>query len=81
MLNHAPGNTPEARDARNEKILLSTENNPEVGTRLADEDEAAKRDGNTMCAVLYLLRQKVPALGKKRTSVSRGPYRPLAAES
>lgn len=69
LLNHAPGNSPEALTARGEKLAWAAKNGGEPGRRLAAQAETAAKAGESVCAVLYLLRRNVPALGKDRLTL------------
>lgn len=52
--------------ARDAKIEWATKNLPALGRSLKDADDAATANGDSVCAAMYLLRRKVPALGKDR---------------
>ncbi len=80
MLNHAAGDTAEVAAARGEKIAWAKKNLPEVGTRLEAQDEVAKKSGESVCSVMYLLRYEVPAFGKQRITLRMDSERPVKPE-
>jgi hypothetical protein len=69
LINHAPGDAPEARKARAQKIEWAKARLPELAAKLEAEDQAAERNPDSMCAVMYLLRYHVPAFGKPRLTM------------
>jgi hypothetical protein len=64
LINHAPGDAPEVLQARDQKLQWTKKNLPELGTKLQAQEQAAKKAPDSVCAALYLLRQKVPAFDK-----------------
>jgi hypothetical protein len=66
LLNHAPGDAPAAREARAQKLAWASVGLPALGAKLSAADTAAAAHPDSMCAVLYLLRYRVPAFGKSR---------------
>ena len=75
LLNHAAGQAPDVLEARGRKLEWARQHLPELGARLAAEDEAAKRAGNSVCAALYLLRHRAPAYAKERLPLRIYPSR------
>ena len=69
LINHAPGDAPEAVMARGEKLQWAKKNLPELGAKLEARDQAATRNPDSMCAVIYLLRHHVSAFGKERLTL------------
>lgn len=69
LLNHGPGNAPEALTARREKLAWAAKNTPDLAARLVVQEEASKKSDDSLCAALYLLRRSVPALGKQRLTL------------
>jgi hypothetical protein len=69
LINHAPGNSSDVLEAREQKIQWAEKKLPSLGKRLKIQEEAARRAGDSVCAVLYLLRRSVPAFGKERLSL------------
>jgi hypothetical protein len=69
LLNHAPGEAPEVREARGRKLESAKKNLPALGVRLEAEEEAARKAPDSVCAALYLLRRRVPAFGKARITL------------
>jgi len=80
LINHAPGDTADALQARGEKIEWARQKLPTLGERLAARDNAAKRAGDSVCAAMYLLRRRVPALGKERLTLRIYPERQVEPE-
>jgi hypothetical protein len=80
LINHAPGDSPEVSAARGEKLDWAKQDHPELGARLEAQDIAAKKEGNSVCAALYLLRRSVPALGKERLTLKVYPERQIDLE-
>jgi hypothetical protein len=76
LINHAPGNAPEVLDARAEKLRWTRKNLPELAARLDSQEEAARDAGGSVCAVIYLLRHRVPAFGKERLTLRIGSAQP-----
>jgi hypothetical protein len=75
LLNHHPGNAPEARQMRPRRLEAAKQQLPELGAALAAQDEAAKRAGDSVCAALYLVRYSVPPFGKDRLTLRLYPTR------
>jgi hypothetical protein len=75
LLNHGPGDAPEAAEARGQKLQAARKSLPELGARLEARDQAAAKAGNSVCAALYLLRHHVPAFGKERLTLRIYPDR------
>jgi hypothetical protein len=75
LINHAPGATPEVREARDQKLKGTRKNLPELGAKLEAEQQAATKAPDSVCAALYLLRYRVPAWGKKRLTLRIYPER------
>src|SRR5262249_36569256 len=73
LLNHAPGNLPEGSEARTHKLQWTKKNLPELGAKLEGQEEAARKAPDSVCAALYLLRRRVPALGKERLTLRLYP--------
>jgi hypothetical protein len=69
LLNHAPGDTPDVREARGQKLQWTIKKLPELGARLEAQEQAAKKAPDSVCAALYLLRHRVPAFGKERLTL------------
>ncbi len=75
LLNHHPGDAPEARDMRPRRLEAAKQQLPELGAMLAAQDEASKRYGDSICAALYLVRHTVPAFGKDKLTLRVYPTR------
>ena len=73
LINHAPGDAPEARSARSQKIEWAKARLPELAAKLEAQDRAAERNPDSMCAAMYLLRYHVPAFGKARLTMRLFP--------
>ncbi len=69
LINHAPGNSAYNTLARAAKIELAKKNWPELGKKLEAEDQAALKNPDSQCAVMYLLRHSVPAMAKERLTM------------
>jgi hypothetical protein len=69
LLNHHPGDAPEALSMRPERLKAAKQQLPELGEALAEQDEASKRSGASVCAALYLVRYTVPAFGKDKLTL------------
>jgi hypothetical protein len=69
LLNHGPGDAPEVVEARGKKLEAAKKNLPELGTRLAAQEQAADKAPDSVCAAMYLLRYPVPAFGKERLTL------------
>src|SRR6516162_8448363 len=52
LLNHAPGDAPEVVEARANKLQAAKKNLPELGAALEAQEQAAKKAGDSVCAVL-----------------------------
>lgn len=68
-VNHAPGDDPEVRAARDRKLEWAKNHAPDAAMRLEAERVAAVREGESLCAVLYLLKHRVAPLGKERITL------------
>jgi hypothetical protein len=75
LLNHHPGDAPEALHMRPRRLAAARQQLPQLGAALATQDEAAKRSGDSVCAALYLVRHRVPAFGKDRLTLRCYPTR------
>ena len=75
LLNHAAGDAPETRAARGEKLVWAKTFLGALGDRMEVEDSAAKRNGDSICAAMYLLKRSVPAMGKERLTLRIDPER------
>jgi hypothetical protein len=75
LMNHAPGEAPEVREARAQKLQWARKNLPELGAQLEAQEQAAKRAPDSVCAALYLLHHHVPAFGKERLALRIYPQR------
>jgi hypothetical protein len=75
LLNHHPGNAPEALQMRPRRLEAAKKQLPELGSNLAAQDEAAKRSGDSVCAALYLVRHRVAAFGKDKLTLRIYPER------
>ncbi len=75
LLNHGPGDSAEASAARARKIEAARKALPELAARLEAQDRAARKADASVCAALYLLRHRVPALGKDRLTLRVYPRR------
>jgi hypothetical protein len=73
LLNHHPGNAPEALDLRTRRMEAAKRELPELGAVLAAQDEAAKRWGDSVCVALYLVSHTVPAFGKDQLTLRVDP--------
>jgi hypothetical protein len=69
LLNHGPGDAPEVVEARAQKLQWAKKKLPELGAKLEAQDQAAAKAPDSVCAALYLLRFRVPALGKERLTL------------
>jgi glyoxylase-like metal-dependent hydrolase (beta-lactamase superfamily II) len=69
LINHGPGAAPEVREARARKLEGTRKNLPELAAKLEAQEQAAGEAGDSLCAVLYLLRHPVPAFGKERLTL------------
>jgi hypothetical protein len=75
LLQHAPGDAPEVREARARKLQAARTNLPELGAKLEAQELAAQRAPDSVCAAMYLLRHQVPAFGKERLTLRIYPER------
>jgi len=66
LIQHAPGDAPEAIAARQKKLEWAKASLPALGAKLAAEDAASERTPDSVCAAIYLLRFRVPPFGKVR---------------
>src|SRR6201996_8825072 len=69
LINHAPGDAPEALTARAQKLEWAKASLPALGARLEAQDRAAAKAPESLCAAMYLLRGHVPAFGKSRVKM------------
>jgi hypothetical protein len=69
LINHAPGAAPAVREARAQKLQWTKKNLPDLGAKLEAQEQAAKKNPDSVCAALYLLRHRVPAFGKERLTL------------
>jgi len=69
LINHAPGDAPEALHARAQKLQWAKTGLPALGAKLEAQDAAAAQHPDSMCAVMYLLRYHLPAFGKERVKM------------
>jgi hypothetical protein len=69
LINHGPGDAAEVREARSQKLKWTKKSLPDLGTRLEAQEQAATKAPDSVCAALYLLRHRVPALGKARVTL------------
>lgn len=74
-LNHAAGDASDVLTARDVKIDWAKNNLPTLGLSLSLVDSTARAHGDSVCAAMYLLRHKVPALGKDRMTLRMYPER------
>lgn len=74
-LNHAAGDASDVHDARDVKIDWAKQNLPTLGLSLSVAEATAKAHGDSVCAAMYVLRHKVPALGKDRLTLRVYPER------
>jgi hypothetical protein len=75
LVNHAPGDGPDAAAARADKIQWAKKNLPELGAKLEAQEQAAKDAPDSVCAAMYILRRHVPAFGKERVVLRVEPDR------
>jgi hypothetical protein len=68
-LNHHPGDAPAALQMRPHRLALAQEQFPELGRMLAARDEASQQWSDSVCAALYLVRHRVPPLGKSKLTM------------
>lgn len=69
LINHAPGDAPEALAARGQKLQWARQSLPELGAKLEARDRAAEAHPDSVCAAIYLLRHKTPAFGKEQLTL------------
>jgi hypothetical protein len=72
LINHGPGDSMDVRTARGQKVQWAVKNLPELGNRLEAQEQAAKQSPDSLCAAMYLLRYRVPALSKQRLTLRIG---------
>jgi hypothetical protein len=77
LLNHAPGDDPGVRSARDRKIAWVEAHLPALGAKLAAQRAAMARAGDSVCAALYLLQHSVPPFGKERITLRIYPARQI----
>src|SRR5262249_56738514 len=75
LLNHGPGDAPSVALARAQKLEWTKKNLPELGAKLEAQEQAADKAPDSICAALYLVRHRVPALGKERLKLRIYPER------
>jgi hypothetical protein len=73
LINHAPGNAPEGKEARAQKLLWTMKNLPELGANLEAREQSARKAPDSVCAAMYLLRHHVPAFAKERLTLKIYP--------
>jgi glyoxylase-like metal-dependent hydrolase (beta-lactamase superfamily II) len=69
LINHGPGAAPEVRAARAQKLEWTRKNLPDLAAKLDSQEQAAAEAGDSLCAVLYLLRHPLPPFGKERLTL------------
>ncbi len=69
LINHAPGDAPEALAARAQKLEWAKASLPALGAKLEAQNRAATQAPESMCAAMYLLRYHLPAFGKSRVKM------------
>jgi hypothetical protein len=69
LLNHAPGDSPEVREARARKLQAAQKTLPKLGCELQAQEQAARKAPDSVCAAMYLLRYRVPPFGKERLTL------------
>src|SRR5262245_3619801 len=69
LLNHAPGDAPEVIEARGRKLQAARKALPELAAELETREQAADKAPDSVCAAMYLLRDRVPAFGKERLTL------------
>jgi hypothetical protein len=77
LWNHAPGDLPDGRQARANKLEWTKKNLPDVGTRLEAQEQAARKAPDSVAAAMYLLRHRVPAFGKEQVILRIDPNNPV----
>jgi hypothetical protein len=75
LLNHAPGDDPGVRTARDRKIAWAEAHAPALSGKLAAQRAAAARAGDSVCAALYLLQHSAAPFGKERITLRIYPTR------
>jgi hypothetical protein len=75
LINHAPGDAPEVQEARAQKLQGTRKTLPELGARLEAQEQAAQKSPDSVCAALYLLRHRIPAVAKERLTLRIYPER------
>jgi hypothetical protein len=73
LINHGPGDAPEVREARAQKLQWARKNLPELGAKLEAQEQAARKAPDSVCAALYLLRHRVAPFGKDRLTLRIDP--------
>jgi len=69
LINHAPGDAPEALNARTQKLEWAKTSLPALGAKLEAADQAAAANPDSMCAVMYLLRRGVSPFAKEKLTM------------
>jgi hypothetical protein len=69
LLNHAPGDAPEVREARARKLQATHKALPQLAVELEAQERSAAKAPDSVCAAMYLLRRRVPAFGKERLTL------------
>jgi hypothetical protein len=77
LINHAPGTAPEVIEARGRKLEAMKKAMPELAIEIEAQEQAAHKAPDSICAAMYLLRYKVPALGKQRLTLRIYPERQI----
>jgi hypothetical protein len=72
LLNHAAGDGPGVREARFRRIEWAEKNIPDLGAKLRAQEEAAGRQGESICTALYLLKYTMEPFGKTRLVLKTG---------
>jgi len=75
LLNHAAGALPEVTEARSDKLRWAKKQLPELGAKLEEQDRAAKKAPDSICAVMYVLRHRVPPFAKERLTLKIYPIK------
>lgn len=69
LVNHGPGDELSAVLARETKLAWAERNRPVIGAKLAAQDKAASENPDSVCTAIYLVRKRVPALGKQKLAL------------
>lgn len=77
LLNHHPGDAPEARQMRRLRLEAAQRMAPELGVVLSARDVASQQFGDSICSALYLVRHQVPSLGKDKLALRIFPNRQI----